>query len=147
MKPKQTVVLVLICATALVFPNAMSQTPEEELETEREAIEKRLEDERAAEQKARMSMTPEELLDAELQLIKEFAEAAAGAGTYGLSVSLDIPYRSFLDDDTRISYDLLRLYVPNDEIKRFAEYEITSQGLVDASIIIVNDNRVAVTLG
>ena len=81
-----------------------------------------------------------------LTLIKEFAEVAEGAGTYGLLVSLSIPYRNFLDDDQDVRYDTLRLYLPIAEIKRFAEYEITSQDLVDASVIIVNDNRVAVTL-
>lgn len=81
-----------------------------------------------------------------LSLIKEFAQAADGAGTYGLLVSLEIPFRNFLDEDEGVRYDTLRLYIPIAEIKRFTEYAITGQDLVDASVIIVNDNRVAITL-
>lgn len=82
-----------------------------------------------------------------LRLLKEFAQAAEGARTYGLMVSLRIPYRDFLGHDSSMGYDTLQLYVPIREIKRFAEYEITSQDLVDAAVVIVNDNRVSVELG
>ncbi len=81
-----------------------------------------------------------------LSLIKEFAKATDGADTYGLLVSLSVPYRNFLDSDQSTRYDSLRVYVPTAEIKRFAEHEITSQDLVDASVVIVNDGRVAVSL-
>lgn len=87
------------------------------------------------------------LNDRLLTLIKEFAQAAEGASTYGLLISLKIPYRNLVADDQGVQYDTLRLYLPMAEIKRFADYEITSQDLLDASVVIVNDNRIAVTLG
>ena len=64
----------------------------------------------------------------------------------GLKIELRIPHKSFTDQVATPDYDELELFVPNSVIRDFADLEITSQELVDGSVVIVNSNRVAVPL-
>jgi hypothetical protein len=38
----------------------------------------------------------------------------------------------------------VEIYTPSADIKRFADADITSQALIDLSVVIVNSNRVEV---
>lgn len=64
----------------------------------------------------------------------------------GVKLELKIPHKDFSNEYTKANTDLLQIYVPLIEIKRFVDAEITSQQLIDNSIVIVNDNRVQVPL-
>jgi len=68
------------------------------------------------------------------------------ASFYGIKLDLRIPHKSFADDYARPDYDKLQLYVQSALINQFAQAEITSQQLIDSSVVIVNENRVQVPL-
>ncbi len=64
----------------------------------------------------------------------------------GLKITYQIPHKSFAEEYAVPQYDQLAMYVSFENIKKFSEFEITSQDMINASIIIVNGNRISVTL-
>jgi len=82
-----------------------------------------------------------------LTVLKALASPIADvAGIYGLKIEFQVPHRNFLNAGTYAETDKLEAYVPADAVKKFADADITSQQLVDGSVVIVNDNRVQVGL-
>ena len=55
-------------------------------------------------------------------------------------------YQGFLQQSSAPSYDQVALYLDPYRVILFAEYEITTQALIDAAVVLVNDNRVEVDL-
>jgi hypothetical protein len=80
-----------------------------------------------------------------LNLIKSFAVIAGDAGLEGVKISEQILYRNFLSE-TRRKADTLELYAPLKLIKQFADADITNQQFIDQCIVILNSNRVQVSL-
>lgn len=67
-------------------------------------------------------------------------------GLKGIKVSTKIGYRNFGERFSATQYDDLELYAPLEEIAKFDEAEITSQELIDKSVVLINGNRVRVSL-
>jgi hypothetical protein len=63
----------------------------------------------------------------------------------GVKLTLAIAHRSFAEHGPA-QFDEVEVYAPAAEIRRFADADITSQGLLDKSVIIVNSNRTEVKL-
>ena len=82
-----------------------------------------------------------------LLLLKAFAKQIEGSGSlYGLKLELSVPHKSFLNEYASPDVDKLEVYVSWQDTKRFAEADMTSQQLLDSSIVIVNSNRIQVPL-
>ena len=79
--------------------------------------------------------------------MKAFAGPVSGVNEIqGLKLELRIPHKSFLDQRSRAEEDQLALYATTDAIARFADNAITSQALVDESVVLINGNRTNVPL-
>jgi hypothetical protein len=63
----------------------------------------------------------------------------------GLAIKLRSPHQDFINDDA-IQMDQVEIYLPATEIQRFTNADITSQQLIDGSIVLVNGNRIALPL-
>jgi hypothetical protein len=86
------------------------------------------------------------LNDSLLVAMKAFASVVADVeSVHGLKLELAIPHRPFTQA-TGTELDSIEIYAPSAEIKRFAEADITSQELIDKSVVIVNSNRTEVRL-
>jgi hypothetical protein len=78
-------------------------------------------------------------------MLKSLAILAGDAGVEGVKISEKILYRNFVSE-TAAKSDTLQVYAPLGAIKQFSSADITSQQFVDQCIVIVNDNRVQVSL-
>jgi len=63
----------------------------------------------------------------------------------GVKFSILTSYKNFVSEGDA-GDDVIQMYVPCQSMAQFADADITSQALVNASVVIVNDNRVDVTL-
>ncbi len=81
-----------------------------------------------------------------LSVIKTFSSVAEAAAIDGVKLVTVIQHKSFLDELAAPTKDRLELYVPLDKAQQFHDAEITSQQLVDASVILLNDNRIQAVL-
>jgi hypothetical protein len=82
-----------------------------------------------------------------LVILKAFAAPVREASNIqGLKLEYNVLHRSFANQYAEPEHDKLEVYSGADDIRRFAEADITSQQLVDNSIIIVNSNRIQVPL-
>jgi hypothetical protein len=82
-----------------------------------------------------------------LMILKAFALPVRDvADIYGLKLEFAIPHKSFGETYATPETDKLEVYAPADLIRKFAEADITSQQLLDGSVVIVNSNRVQVAL-
>jgi len=82
-----------------------------------------------------------------LGIQKALAKDAASLGTiYGLKIEVLIPFKDFSDELADPLTDRVQIYTPLDLIRQFVQADITSQGLIDGSVLIVNDNRIQVSL-
>ena len=81
-------------------------------------------------------------------LLKELAPIIRDAGGFEINVKLAVGYgyQGFLQQSSAPSYDQVSLYLDPYRVILFAEYEITTQALIDAAVVLVNDNRVEVDL-
>jgi hypothetical protein len=77
--------------------------------------------------------------------IKAFRDVASLAGIDGVEFTVRIDFRNFVSEQTATS-DKLQLYMPLVLANRFADQDITSQQLMDGSVVILNGNRVEVSL-
>ena len=95
-------------------------------------------------QPARISrLTQDELL----RLLKEKYRAIRGIpGFDGIQIKTAIAYRNFVDRSAPTQYDQVVIYARLEDIQKFDEAEITSQRLLDSSIVLVNGDRVEVSL-
>jgi hypothetical protein len=84
--------------------------------------------------------------DTMLVAMKAFGMAVADVPSiYGLKLQFGIPHRQFTQV-TGGQEDTLEVYAPSDLIKKFKDTDITSQQLVDGSVVILNGNRIQVSL-
>ena len=67
-------------------------------------------------------------------------------GLKGIKVTTKIGYRSFLESADATKFDELELYAPLEEIAKFDDADITNQELIDKSVVLINGNRVSVSL-
>jgi hypothetical protein len=82
-----------------------------------------------------------------LVVLKAFAEPVRDVmDIFGLKLEYSIPHKSFTDETATSSLDKLELYAPAELIRKFADADITGQQLLDGSVVIVNSNRVQVSL-
>lgn len=82
-----------------------------------------------------------------IPLMRQFAVETQDADfAFGIAIEWNIPYRDFSKDDELPYFDYLRVYAPRGALKNFVEYAITSQDLVDASVVLINGNRIALSL-
>jgi hypothetical protein len=81
-----------------------------------------------------------------LKLLKAFAGPVKDASDiYGVKLELSIPHRSFLSESLPNFYKL-ELYAPSALVRQFADADITNQLFLDGCVVIVNDNRIQVSL-
>lgn len=86
------------------------------------------------------------LIEDLLLMIKRFGELSARLGLdEDLKISLQVPYKSFLDEYATPELESVELYIPG-ATSDFSRDAITSQELVDSSVILVNEVRVSVPL-
>jgi len=81
-----------------------------------------------------------------LSVIKTFSSVAEEAGIDGVKLVTVIQYKSFLDELAAPKKDKLEIYAPLDMAQQFDNAEMTSQQLMDASVILLNDNRIQAVL-
>lgn len=77
--------------------------------------------------------------------IKAFQSVANLAGIDGVEFTARIYFRNFVSEIVATS-DNLEIYVPLGLASKFANQDITSQQLMDGSVVILNGNRVQVSL-
>lgn len=77
--------------------------------------------------------------------IKAFQGVASLVGIDGVEFAVRIYFRNFVNESVATS-DTLELYVPLSLAKKFADEDITSQQMVDGSVVILDGNRVQVSL-
>ena len=77
--------------------------------------------------------------------IKDFRGVASVVGIDGVEFRVQIFFRNFVSEDVP-AFDTLDVYVPVGLANKFADQDITSQQLMDGSVVLVNDNRVQVSL-
>jgi len=63
----------------------------------------------------------------------------------GIRIDMEIPYRDFVNESVS-HQDSLTLYSAFEDLKKFADADITSQELIDRSTVLINTNRVKVSL-
>lgn len=63
----------------------------------------------------------------------------------GIRIDMDIPYRDFVSEYVS-HHDSLTLYTAFEDLKKFAEADNASQELIDRSTVLINTNRVKVSL-
>lgn len=80
-----------------------------------------------------------------LHRIKLFRGIAEQTGIDGVKFTISISYRDFVNE-TVAHVDKMEVYVPLDLSMKFADADITSQQLLDGSIVLLNDNRIQVNL-
>lgn len=80
-----------------------------------------------------------------LDNVKRFKVPAQEIAIDGLKFSEAINYRNFLDEQSSHTDDL-QIYLPLNLCAKFADADITSQQLVDGSIVLLNGNRVQILL-
>jgi hypothetical protein len=80
-----------------------------------------------------------------LHRIKLFRGVAQQTGIDGLKFTTNIAYRDFANE-TVARTDEMEVYIPLDLSMKFADADITSQQLLDGSIVLLNGNRIQVTL-
>jgi hypothetical protein len=77
--------------------------------------------------------------------IKAFQDVAGLVGIDGVEFAVRIYFRNFVNESVA-TFDTLELYVPLALARKFADADITSQQLMDGSVVILNGNRVQVSL-
>jgi len=82
-----------------------------------------------------------------LNTLKAFAEPVKDVSELqGLKLEMEIPHKSFLETYATPRIDKLELYAPVDLIRKFANADITNQQFIDGCTVIVNTNRLQVSL-
>lgn len=79
-------------------------------------------------------------------VIKPLAGDVSASSMSGVKVSFKVNFKSFLEKHAVPSVDNVVMYVPAAALKQFADADISSQKLLDSSAILVNDDRVEISL-
>jgi hypothetical protein len=77
--------------------------------------------------------------------VKTFKGPAQQTGIDGLKFEARVSYRNFVNEP-EIRDDQLEIYLPLDLCVKFVDADITSQQLIDGSIVLLNGNRIQVPL-
>src|SRR5260370_5616762 len=77
--------------------------------------------------------------------VKTFRAPAQETGIDGLQFSAVINFHNFVNEPT-IRTDRLEVYLPLDLCMKFVDADVTSQQLIDGSIVLLNGNRIQVPL-
>jgi hypothetical protein len=85
------------------------------------------------------------VINSRLAMLKELAVLAADAGVDGVKISEMIRHENFASG-AEFGHDNLELYAPLPAIKQLHSADITSQQFIDQCIVIVNGDRVQVSL-
>lgn len=93
-----------------------------------------------------MQRTARSLREFIVPALKRVAEDVAASTMTGVKVAFKVNFKSFLEENVAPSADNVVLYVPAGALKQFADADISSQKLLDASVILVNDDRVEISL-
>lgn len=81
-----------------------------------------------------------------LKALKAFAGPVKDVTSlYGLKLEFEIPHQSFLDKGA-VAHYRLQLFAPAEQIRKFADADITNQQFIDNCVVIVDDNRIQVSL-
>ncbi len=80
-----------------------------------------------------------------IERIRAFKGPAQESGIDGLKFSAEVAYRNFVDEPTS-HQDQLEIYLPLELIMKFTEADITTQQLVDGSVVLLNGNRIQILL-
>jgi hypothetical protein len=95
-------------------------------------------------QAARVARVTQDYL---LKALKEkYALVLDTPGLDGIAINMEIQYKNFLEKYVAAQHDDLILYASLKSIKDFSDAEITSQQLLDQSIVLVNGDRIQVSL-
>ncbi len=82
-----------------------------------------------------------------LPALKSSAKAIVSNTVGGIELIAGLQHRDFLRENSMPPhFDVLKVYTPMNAIRHFAESDISSQQLADASILLHNDNRIEVVL-
>lgn len=83
-------------------------------------------------------------------LLSEFKDKyrilAGTPGIDGVKLKMEVAYKDFTETLALPRHDILEIYTTLETIKKFNDAEITSQQLLDESIVLVNGDRVQVSL-
>ena len=71
--------------------------------------------------------------------------AAATDTIFGVKILCKIPWKNFMRTYEN-GTDSLELYVPSEKLRLFMNADITSQAMIDSSVVIVDGNRIDVNL-
>lgn len=86
------------------------------------------------------------VMNSRLALIKSFAELASGTAIQGVKIEQSILFRDFSSDAAPTKQDRIEVYAPIEAVNQFSSADITSQQLMDDCVIILNDNRIHLSL-
>lgn len=82
-----------------------------------------------------------------LQILKRFAVQVRDVPELqGLKLEIAVPHKSFLDQYAAPKISRLQVFAPTDLITKFANADITNQQFIDGCVVILDDNRVQVSL-
>jgi hypothetical protein len=80
-----------------------------------------------------------------LSEIKLYGKIAGLVGIEGVKFAVGIAYKDFVNESVP-HIDNLEIYVPLNLSTKFADADITSQQMIDGSIVVLNGNRIQVSL-
>jgi hypothetical protein len=61
-------------------------------------------------------------------------------------LEFDIPHKSLVDASANPAILKLQVYAPSEQIRKFAEADITNQQFIDNCVVIADGNRIQVPL-
>ena len=80
-----------------------------------------------------------------MAMVRGFKGPAQESGIDGLKFAATIEYRNFINESS-VKSDDLEIYLPLEQVVKFVDADITSQQLIDGSIILLGGNRIQVPL-
>ncbi|MBK5260657.1 MAG: hypothetical protein JJE51_13795 [Thermoanaerobaculia bacterium] len=78
--------------------------------------------------------------------LKRLASDVSASSMTGVKIAFKVNFKNFLEKYASSSLDSVVMYVPAEALKQFADADISSQKLMDASVILVNGDRIEVSL-
>jgi hypothetical protein len=81
-----------------------------------------------------------------IPVLKRLAGDVSASSMTGVKVAFKVHFQNFLEKYVPPAVDSVIMYIPAEALQQFADADISSQKLLDASVILVNDDRVEVSL-
>lgn len=78
--------------------------------------------------------------------LKSLSAVADGDLWDGIKVTMLTAFRDFAEEHSKPEFDEIHMFVPLELAGEFAEFEVTDQGMLDGSTIILNGSRARVDL-